>query len=268
MQVFFVEQNSKKFLLKGIYKSVKLQDDKIILNKEAKKLKSKIKLVNKIEKIIRDNYVDAILVEKKIKEDKDFVNLLTSSNIDIINGNVLYKYLIGKIIEKQMRINELKYSECQISIASNDINRDVERIIKEASAKFKNVQIITNNLISFKDIAQDYFDENGISIVITNNKRKALLKSNIILNLDFSEELLNRYTIPDNSIIISIEEKIKINKKRFCGKIISDYKINFKPDTEICKILEQKKYEKYDLKDITECYIKNNPDQINNIIIC
>ena len=158
--------------------------------------------------------------------------------------------------------------KCGIAIASNDKNKCVENLINEIAQKFKNINIVTNNIIYFKKLEEEYLEEKGIAIAVTNNKRKSFLKTKIILNLDFPEEQLNKYTINDEGIIISIEEKIKIHKKRFNGKIIDDYNIEFKPDTKIFEEVNKPKYKKFDLKDIAECYIQNNPEQIKNIIIC
>ena len=80
--------------------------------------------------------------------------------------------------------------------------------------------------------------------------------------------MINRYTIYDNTIIINIEESIKIKKKRFNGKIINGYKIKLKKDSQIYNDLNQEKYEEFDLKDLVECYIINNNSEIENILIC
>ena len=60
---------------------------------------------------------------------------------------------------------------------------------------------------------------------ISNNKRKSLLKSEIILNIDFPEEAINKYRIYDNSIIINLNEKIALKSKRFNGININDYRV-------------------------------------------
>ena len=54
--------------------------------------------------------------------------------------------------------------------------------------------------------------ENGIIITITNNKKKSLMKSQIIINVDFPKELIDRYRINEYATIINIKEKLKINK--------------------------------------------------------
>ena len=60
---------------------------------------------------------------------------------------------------------------------------------------------------------------------ISNNKKISLLKSEIIINLDFTEETINKYKIYDNAIILNINNKINLQSKRFNGININYYKI-------------------------------------------
>ena len=60
---------------------------------------------------------------------------------------------------------------------------------------------------------------------ISNSKRRSLLKAEVIINIDFPEELVNKYRIYDRSIIINLNNKINIISKRFKGANIDYYKI-------------------------------------------
>ena len=74
------------------------------------------------------------------------------------------------------------------------------------------MNIVTNHIEKFKKL-EDKFMENGIMITIGNNKKKSLMKSKIILNIDFPNELINKYMIKDDAIIINVPGKAKINMK-------------------------------------------------------
>ena len=74
------------------------------------------------------------------------------------------------------------------------------------------------------------------------------MKSQIILNIDFPNELINKYNINDDAIIVNIRGKIKINKKRFNGLNINEYEIDFREDKKNNKALNNKFY----LKDLYE----------------
>lgn len=90
MQVFFVEQASQNSLIKALFKTIELNNDKIILNIGCQKIstKKKIKLVKQIKMILQKNKVNTVIIEQKLKEDKELVNLLYSSDIQIIERKI------------------------------------------------------------------------------------------------------------------------------------------------------------------------------------
>ena len=69
------------------------------------------------------------------------------------------------------------------------------------------------------------YNELGIVLNISNNKKSSLLKSEIIINLDFPQEIINQYNIYNKAIIINILEKISIHKKKFNGVNINYFRI-------------------------------------------
>jgi len=73
------------------------------------------------------------------------------------------------------------------------------------------------------------YNEFGIMLNISNNKRKSLLNSEVIINIDFPEELINKYRIYDDAIILNVSDKINFQSKRFNGININYYKIEI-PD--------------------------------------
>lgn len=266
MRVFLLEERKEKWSLKKI----KIIDDKIVLNCDLDKMKinKKIKLVRKIKRILDENGVKKILISKNLKKDKDIVNLLYSNNFSIINGKELQKKLISQILDNICKQNNLKEEETKISILVNGINTWVLNLIENLSKKFKNLNVVTNNINCFKGVKDRLWDEYGIVITLTNNKKKALANSQIILNVDFPEELVNKYILFDTAILMNLEEKVKIKKKRFCGKIINDYKITLKQDSNIFKELKIEMYNNFDIKDLAEVYTIVSPKELQNIIIC
>lgn len=135
-----------------------------------------------------------------------------------------------------------------ISILINDLTEIELENIKILSKKYKNINIVTNHIEKFKKIQNDLEENEGIIITITNNKKKSLMKSDIALNIDFPKELLNKYMIKEDMILINIPGRIKINKKRFDGLNINDYEINFRNDKKEENALNGKYY----LKDLYE----------------
>ena len=68
-------------------------------------------------------------------------------------------------------------------------------------------------------------EQEGMMITVTNNKKKSLLKTNFILNIDFPTELINQYQIKEDAVILNIQGNVKIKKKRFSGICINNYEI-------------------------------------------
>lgn len=266
MRVFLLEERATKWYAKKI----KIIDDKIMLNYNFEKLKinKKIKIVQKLKTILNENNVKKIIISENLKKDKNLSNLLYSNGFSIIDGKGLQKKLINKILDKICKQNALKEQETKLSILLNGINTWGLNLIEDLSKKFKNLNVVTNNINCFKGVKDRIWEEYGIVVTLTNNKKKALSNSEIILNMDFPEELINKYILFDTSILINLEENVKVKKKRFCGKIINDYKICLKKDSDIYKALKSDVYKNYDIKDLAEVYVIGNPKELQNIIIC
>ena len=90
------------------------------------------------------------------------------------------------------------------------------------------------------------------------------MKSEIILNIDFPQELINKFNIKEDAIIVNIKGKTKINKKRFNGLCVNDYEIDFREDKKNQKALNCK----YGLKNLyeSELYKRQKIDEIRNKI--
>ncbi len=106
-------------------------------------------------------------------------------------------------------------------------------------------------------------------LTITNNKKKSLLKSEVIINIDFVEEIINKYKIYDNAIVINLNERISLQSKRFNGININYYKIEIPDEYKIEGFQDEIIYEsliygkKY--KDANQMIIKDKI-KINKLI--
>lgn len=261
MVVFFIEE-SNRF---KVFKKIEVEQDKILLNRKIEKINKKS--INNIFKILYYNNCKNIIISKQLKNNQQFLNYMYSNNINIIQGKKLLKFLVKDLIEKICKKYSIKIQECKIAFAMNYEEPNIINAIENLSKKAKMVSIISNNTNLFKEFKENLYNENGVIITLTNNRRKALLKANLIINVDFPEEVLNKYAIYDNSIIVNMEEPINIHKKRFSGKIINEYNIALKKNTNIAIELEKERYNKYELKDLAELFIMKYPEEIKNLFI-
>ena len=104
------------------------------------------------------------------------------------------------------------------------------------------------------------YDEYGIILNVSNNKRRSLLKSEIILNIDFPEELVNNYRIYEKAIIINISDKVDIKSKRFNGINVNKYNIIIPEECKLKAFQDEIIYESL-------IYIKNGYKEIKEKII-
>ena len=154
------------------------------------------------------------------------LNQESFSNIcNILDGRWTFKFLIPNIIEYILKKSEIKNNNVTISLVTNDYSQDNIKIILRIASLVKEINIVTENIEKFEKLEDYLLKELGIAIRITNNKKRALLKSNIIFNLDYKEDEFNKYSVPKKSIIISIKNKINIKSKRFEGINCNFYEI-------------------------------------------
>lgn len=209
------------------------------------------RIMNMIAKVVKKLSNEVVLSKKLIKNDV-LKEILIQNQITILEGKKLLFYTTYPMLEYIMQMQQKNIHQEEISILINSPSTENTKLIIHLAKNLKRVNIITRNINAF-DKLEDYLEEEfGISITITNNKRKSLLKSKLILNMDFSEKEINQYTINRTAIIINIKENILIQSKSFLGINISDYDIRYEEKEKArWKVFEPKYlYESYLGKEI------------------
>ena len=253
METTCVETELNVSWLKVKLNKVEKERNRIVIYSELNKknAKTKLKIVKKVLKLIKQN--EKIIVSKEIKNDKEFMNLLYSQGLDIYTSKDLFRKLLSKVLDYIINYENLTMEETEIWITTNEYIEELE----DLANNYKRINIVTNHIEKFKKIEEKLYDEKGIIVTLTNNKKKILAKAKIIMNLDFTEETLNKYNIYDKAIIVNFEEKININKKRFNGILIDNYELNQNIDG----------YEKYYINDIIEDLEFRNEINIDDLKI-
>ena len=255
---------------KGNFKEKKVDDKKIIILPNLKQNSLK-----KLERYLKINCTKTVCISEKLMKNTEFKNYLNGQGIKILNGIWLYKHLIIKIIEYIVNIKNEKIENQEISILVNDLDEIIVENINEISSKIKLLNIITDNENRFKKLEKNIYEEKGILLNINNNYKKGLLKSDIIINIDFDDEKINKYIFPKIACLINLEKDINIKQKGFEGVFINFYEI-FMPEKYI-KILSNFKdfnfpilYESFIYKRTCSANIKkeieNDDVKIKNLI--
>ena len=245
--MFYIEKYNPNYFQKklGIIKidenTIKVPITEDIKDKKIEQIALK---TNKIIK--RFSNSKKIVLSKQIQKEQLYVNYLNMYGIEISDGKWLYTILLPDIIE--FVIDKKKIEKVNISILINDLTDIQIQNIKILARKYKNINIVTNHIEKFARLAKTLEEDEGIIITITNNKKKSLMKSQIIINVDFPKELINKYNLKDDAIIINVKSKAKIMKKRFEGLTVNDYEIDFRDDKKDSKSLDSN----YNLKDLYE----------------
>ena len=239
--------------------NVKIDGDICKLYSKLHKEKNINKIVSKIKKFDINN----VILEKQLLNNKEFINYLNEYDINIFDGKWLVKYLSFELLDYVVQKMNIKKQETEIAITVNEITDIAIETIKEISKQYKKLIVVSNHIDKLKRIENKIFNNDGILIILSNNKKKALLKSKLILNMDFNYEVLNKYRINENACIINLEGNMKIDSKRFNGISINDYEIDLIKDNLIFD------YDKYRLKDVYESnlYVRNTFKNIRKKII-
>ena len=256
--MYYIQEADKpRFLLK-LFDIITVSSDKIILPSE----KNQEKLAAKTKKILDQSNCRKVVLSKKVKEYTEYVNCLYSYQIDIADGKWLFEMLTSKVLDFIVECKKLKKEEVAISILVNDLTEATFNNIKNIAQQYKRINIVTNHIEKYKKIEKMLLDDYGVVVTIVNNKKKSLTKSQIILNVDFPTELINKYNIYEKAIIVNLKRNVKITRKRFEGLCINDYQITFprarELDVEIiskynlAEVYEAEFYKKMPFKNVME----------------
>lgn len=227
--MYYIQEDDKPNFIFKLFNIVQLRQDKIILPIDEKNISSKKaqKLAKKTKRILNKTISKKVVISEKVQEQEEYVNYLYSYNLEIIEGIWLFEVLSGKILDCIIQKRKMKKEETSISILVNDITENMLANLRKIAGEYKLVNIVTNHIEKFRKIENQILEKDGIMITVGNNKKRGLLKSEIIINVDFPQELINQYTIYENAIIINIRENIKIATKRFNGICVNNYDISF-----------------------------------------
>ncbi len=253
--MFYIEKNDKPNFIEKKLKILRVIDNTIMIPSIEEIEKKQIeKIALKTIKIIK-KYSNStkVVVSKEIKQQPVYINYINKCGIKISDGKLLFEILLPEITE--YIIENKNIEKANISILINDLTDLEFENIKILARKYNSINIVTNHIEKFKKLQKSLDEDEGIIITITNNKKRSLMKAEIILNIDFPKELINKFNIKDDAIIVNVKEKISINKKRFNGININDYEIDYREDRKQEKAFNNKYY----LKDIYESELyKNN----------
>ncbi len=215
-----------------------------------------VKIIPDLVNILYDRNCDTIVLSNSLKNINGVKECINKENIKILDGTFLKENLLLEIVIYVANSMNISAKDVDVTILANDNKFDYMKNIINIAENIKNIKIITNNVERFKNVEQKIQELLGILIRITNNKRKGLANSQIIINLDFPEELINKYAINPEAIIVNIGQNVKIKSKKFKGINANNIKISMK--TNYNTEFEQNKiFNDFEEAELYEASIKN-----------
>jgi hypothetical protein len=186
---------------------------------------------------------------------------------EIIDGRKLANYIVIEVIEYICKITNEDLQKQDITLLIQNETADVKKMIIDIAKNVKRIQIVSPKINQFNNLENELEDKYGVACLITNNKRKSLLRSRIIVNIDYSEDMINQFVINKNAIIMDINNNLNIYAKSFSGIHIYNYNIrsniannSFDVKKIIQARLEGKTYEQ--IRD----FLHNNEVRIINLV--
>lgn len=244
MKTLYIEKMDKPILA---MQKIKIEQDNCKIYVNLEKEKNVKKLINKLKK----HEIVNVVLSNELYENSQLINVLNANNINIFDGRWLERYLVIQILDFIVIQKEVKKEEIEIAITVNQITDLSIEIIKILAKQYKRVTVVTSHIEKLRKIEKEIYEKEGILIVISNNQKKSLIKTQIILNMDFCKEVLNKYRINENAIIINLEGDIKIEEKRFNGINVNDYEI----EVGRGEIIWRQNMENFRTKDLLEAVL-------------
>lgn len=272
--IIYVKSFEKKETLYNLFNILKIEkiQDKVFIylpiNRKSNQRKVK-KVFEKLSKYLYNNNLKNIVLEEELMKNEEAKNILYSNNINILDGTRLPQYLVHKVVKKIYRYKNKKIEAGEITILANE-NDDVNiQTIKDIAQNAKRLNIITNNIKKFRRIVNELYNELGILIKLSNNMKTNLKSTDIIVNMDFPEEAINKLEIPNDAIILNIQKNININSKKFAGINIKSFEIEVPDEYNIDKfdsnvVYEASIYKRPAIKVFQQ--IENDDIRIKNLV--
>ena len=139
---------------------------------------------------------------------------------------------LEKILKELEYVNKIqgnKLDEMDLTILVNNASNLNMYLIEKLAHKVKSIKIVSKTIYKFKKLEEKLYNDYGIALQFSNSYRKSLLKSKIIINLDFSQTDIDEYNIDNSAMLINCScNNIKIKSKLFNGIVANSYKLKIK----------------------------------------
>ena len=184
-------------------------------------------LIKTIKKLCK--YKNFIFVLSKDLNIRKVHKTFETLNVSYLEPTISKKALLIEALEYVNKIQGNKLDEMDLTILANNASNLNMYLIEKLAHKVKSIKIVSKTIYKFKKLEEKLYNDYGIALQFSNSYRKSLLKSKIIINLDFSQTDIDEYNIDNSAMLINCScNNIKIKSKLFNGIVANSYKLKIK----------------------------------------
>lgn len=221
----------------------------IYINEKRKLGKWKTKrIVKRLEKANKKEDI-AVALSNKLSLDNELIYEIESRKIKVLDGRWLFKLLLYDVLEFVSKSKDKRIETVNVSMIINAPDEIIFAQLIQIAEKVRSLKIVTNKINRFSQIEEKLYIDYGIAVQITSNREKAMLNSDIIINID--EYDIDKYKISNSASVVNIGYNVQLNNENFYGEVINWYEIEY--NKEILEGFEER--DNYDHNVIYESMI-------------
>lgn len=165
------------------------------------------RMLNNLYEKLFELDVKTVVCADLLLKNESFVKWLKEKEIEILDGRWLFKFLPYDIFNKIAYIKNVKKSDLEVSMLINTPTELSNQNVIEFAKECKILNIITNDVSSFKILEKNMFESYGIIINVSTNKEKSCARSDLIFNFDFNEKEMKKCKINNKAILTQLNEE-------------------------------------------------------------
>lgn len=221
-----LEDNMDKFMTKhNLPKTIK----KISFKSKCRNGKFKIEKVGNMDYIILPELNDKVLkklkniaqircwrnicVSDNLRKEKNFIKFAKANQLKMMDGKWLFKNMVDQVVEYIVLTKNEALVNQEVSILCKQLDDTILEKIKEICVKVKLCNILTNQTKQFQKLEEEVYQTNGIVLNVSNNYKRAVAKSNIVINFDFAPKDLEKCVFAKEAYFVNVDKNIKFDKK-------------------------------------------------------
>ena len=208
--------------------------------------------IKHLNNILNNKKIKSIIFSKKLKK-IDMLRLTLGQNNGIEGKNML-KIMIEDVIEYICNKKKERIENQTVYVLVNNYSKENLEFLENLALKVKSLNIVTKNLNKFLYFTNRLYEKKEVITTVSNNKRKALSKAKILINIDFLEDTISKYNINRSCIFINLVKDNICNIKGFSGIFVNG--LNIKENRKI-RIIELNKSNLFNNTALYESVINN-----------